>query len=88
MITKILPDEIKTERLVLRRPQKRDTEDFYRYASKKTVGPMAGWQPHHSNRDFPTPKSTRRFGEHPSLEHPTDEDRAHSRQTAIGCRGK
>ncbi len=51
MITKILPDEIKTERLVLRRPEKRDTEDFYRYASKNTVGPMAGWQPHHNNRE-------------------------------------
>jgi RimJ/RimL family protein N-acetyltransferase len=50
MITKILPDEIKTERLVLRRPEKRDTEDFFKYASKKTVGPMAGWQPHQNNR--------------------------------------
>lgn len=51
MITKILPDEIKTERLVLRRPKKRDADDFFRYASKNTVGPMAGWQPHHSNRE-------------------------------------
>lgn len=51
MITKILPDKIDTQRLRLRRPEKRDAEDFFGYASEKTVGPMAGWQPHRSIRD-------------------------------------
>lgn len=51
MITKILPDEIKTKNLVLRRPEKGDAEAFFRYASKRTVGPMAGWPPHRNIRE-------------------------------------
>lgn len=48
---KILPDIIKTERLRLRRPEKRDAEEFFRYASGSRVGPMAGWQPHRTLKD-------------------------------------
>lgn len=35
-----------TERLIIRRLQDSDLEDFYEYAKSPVVGPMAGWKPH------------------------------------------
>ena len=37
-----LPERIETERLVLRRWETGDLEDFYRYAKDPEVGPKAG----------------------------------------------
>lgn len=51
MDTKILPEELRTQRLLLRRPEKRDAQAFYEYASGGTVGPMAGWPPHRSQKE-------------------------------------
>ena len=39
---------LQTERLVLRMFEPGDTVDVYAYAQSATVGPMAGWAPHHS----------------------------------------
>jgi len=43
-----LPEQIETERLVLRRWQSGDLPDFYRYAKDPEIGPKAGWKPHAS----------------------------------------
>jgi putative acetyltransferase len=43
-----LPERIETERLILRRWEIGDLEDFYRYAKDPEVGPRAGWKPHAS----------------------------------------
>ncbi len=51
MNTKILPEEIQTRRLLLRRPEKGDAKAFYGYASGGSVGPMPGWQPHRSEKE-------------------------------------
>ena len=37
---------IETERLILRKWQLEDLDDFYEYAKNPNVGPMAGWEPH------------------------------------------
>lgn len=42
---------LETERLILRKFQEDDLEDFYEYAKMETVGPNAGWTPH-QNIDF------------------------------------
>ena len=39
---------IETERLILRKWQLEDLDDFYEYARNPNVGPMAGWEPHSS----------------------------------------
>ncbi len=40
-----LPERIETERLILRRWETGDLEDFYCYAKDPEVGPKAGWKP-------------------------------------------
>lgn len=35
-----------TERLILRQLNLNDVDDFFHYASKPKIGPMAGWAPH------------------------------------------
>ncbi len=37
-----------TDRLILRALSLEDVEDFYQYAKKPHIGPMAGWAPHES----------------------------------------
>jgi len=39
---------IETERLILRKWQLEDLDDFYEYAQNPNVGPMSGWEPHSS----------------------------------------
>ena len=39
---------LKTERLILRRWEKSDAGDLYKYASDPDVGPIAGWPAHQS----------------------------------------
>lgn len=39
---------LETERLLLRKWQESDLEDFYEYAKNPNVGPRAGWKPHES----------------------------------------
>lgn len=51
MDTKLLPEELETERLLLCRPQKEFAQAFYEYASGPTVGPLAGWSPHRSIKE-------------------------------------
>ena len=41
-------NELKTERLLLRRWKETDAEDLYEYAKDPAVGPIAGWPPHKS----------------------------------------
>ena len=38
--------EFETERIKLVKPDLKYLEDFYNYASKPNIGPMAGWMPH------------------------------------------
>lgn len=38
--------EFETERLKLIKPNQKYLEDFYHYAKKPNIGPMAGWPPH------------------------------------------
>ena len=38
--------DLETNRLILRKLRLEDLEDFYSYAKKTTIGPMAGWSPH------------------------------------------
>ncbi len=40
--------DLETDRLLLRKWQESDLEDFYEYAKSPSVGPMAGWKPHES----------------------------------------
>lgn len=42
---------LKTERLILRRWEKSDAGDLYKYASDPDVGPIAGWPPHQSLKE-------------------------------------
>lgn len=37
-----------TKRLILRSLKLTDVDDFYQYAQKPNIGPMAGWAPHRS----------------------------------------
>ncbi|MFU8793294.1 MAG: GNAT family N-acetyltransferase [Acholeplasmataceae bacterium] len=37
---------LETNRLILRSLKLSDLDDFYNYAKKPTIGPMAGWTPH------------------------------------------
>ncbi len=39
---------LETSRLLLRKWQESDLEDFYEYAKNPVIGPMAGWKPHGS----------------------------------------
>lgn len=39
---------LETDRLILRKWELRDLEDFYEYARNSNVGPKAGWEPHSS----------------------------------------
>lgn len=38
--------EFQTERIKLVKPDKKYLKDFFEYASKPMIGPMAGWMPH------------------------------------------
>lgn len=42
---------LETERLLLRKFQDTDLDDFYEYAKNPNVGPNAGWEPHKSKED-------------------------------------
>lgn len=42
---------IKTERLILRKWEESDLDDFFEYASVEEIGQMAGWPPHKSKDD-------------------------------------
>lgn len=42
---------LETPRLLLRRFEIEDLEDFYEYACRPEVGPAAGWKPHESRRE-------------------------------------
>lgn len=46
-----LPEQIETERLILRRWRTGDLADFYDYAKDPEVGPKAGWKPHASTEE-------------------------------------
>lgn len=43
--------EFETERIKLVKPSLRYLEDFYNYAKKPNIGPMAGWTPHQSIKE-------------------------------------
>jgi len=42
---------IKTKRLILRKFNEKDFNDFYEYGKDKKVGPNAGWAPHESREE-------------------------------------
>ncbi|MBQ6400756.1 MAG: GNAT family N-acetyltransferase [Firmicutes bacterium] len=50
-MAKVRVPQLETERLILRRWEKKDAPQLYEYAKNPNVGPPAGWKPHESVRE-------------------------------------